>query len=613
MGDVLLSAEEKLALAESTWASLPALTCGAASPAVKDLEVVIVGGSIGGLAAANCLKAAGFSKVRVFERGPPGTRAGAGVGVDDAAVAVFKGLGLTKEDLTLQVSRYHDERVAGDVLLQRQAYPYWSSRYVEVAKGLLSKVPELVAFNKRGLEVVPSGSRYTVKFLNEDQEESKESDVEADVVIACDGPRSSFRHLFYDERETVPSEFMRYAGYFAWRGTVAADDLPKDVHDALYEEMPTLGNSIQFLHCKNHGNASGVLYDIGKGVLNWLVYENRAVPPGAESGKTTSDVDTADRSVFLEKNSVAKWGPGFGGLIQATPAERLFRTDVYDLKDPLPRLAKDGLAILGDAAHAITPHVAKGSNMAVHDAYALAVASNGAATKEEWLSTYSAMRLEETANTVAFSKHMGRLRQGLLENFPHDREPRTESEYVARVLSNPALEGRTLPAHECFDAVWAAQKPPVSTDAFFTVKFRPLPYVRLNHCSRETTNLNDMIHFYGTVLGLKTLPRPNFGFGGIWYELMPGIALHIIVRDPAKGPLPETKPPRFPESFIRRDNHIALTVTDIDLTKKRLANFGIKYAVNSVPDTTIEQLFVYDPEGYGTEIGNFDQPQSSSS
>ena len=85
-------------------------------PAVSSVElchkrVVVVGGSIGGLAAAACLRAAGFQNVQVLERST-GHRDGAGIGLDDASVAILKGLGLQLGSHKDAVEEGDDERKA---------------------------------------------------------------------------------------------------------------------------------------------------------------------------------------------------------------------------------------------------------------------------------------------------------------------------------------------------------------------------------------------------------------------------------------------------------------------------------------------------------------------
>jgi len=148
----------------------------------------------------------------------------------------------------------------------------------------------------------------------------------------------------------------------------------------------------------------------------------------------------------------------------------------------------------------------------------------------------------------------------------------------------------------------------------------PLSITGVNHISRETCDVERLASFYREVLGLAQIPRPDFGFGGAWFQLPGGgksTTLHIIQRDPQK---PSAAPGetlqdaadllgagcRAPERFIRRGHHLALTVQDIEAAKRGLTAHGIGYAVNAVPGTQVVQLFVYDPDGNGIEIGNFD-------
>eukprot|EP00442_Polarella_glacialis_P048911 CAMPEP_0115155246 /NCGR_PEP_ID=MMETSP0227-20121206/67783_1 /TAXON_ID=89957 /ORGANISM="Polarella glacialis, Strain CCMP 1383" /LENGTH=168 /DNA_ID=CAMNT_0002566291 /DNA_START=45 /DNA_END=551 /DNA_ORIENTATION=+ len=124
----------------------------------------------------------------------------------------------------------------------------------------------------------------------------------------------------------------------------------------------------------------------------------------------------------------------------------------------------------------------------------------------------------------------------------------------------------------------------------------PLSITGVNHISRETCDVERLASFYREVLGLAQIPRPDFGFGGAWFQLE---TLQDAADLLGAGC-------RAPERFIRRGHHLALTVQDIEAAKQGLTAHGIGYAVNVVPGTQVVQLFVYDPDGNGIEIGNFD-------
>jgi catechol 2,3-dioxygenase-like lactoylglutathione lyase family enzyme len=49
----------------------------------------------------------------------------------------------------------------------------------------------------------------------------------------------------------------------------------------------------------------------------------------------------------------------------------------------------------------------------------------------------------------------------------------------------------------------------------------------LNHAAFRVSNVDKATSFYENVIGLKRIPRPDFGFGGAWYGIGNN-ALHII-------------------------------------------------------------------------------------
>lgn len=606
---------------------IPSLVAPEASPAVATARILIVGGSIGGLAAAACLRAAGFTKVQVFER-CPGLGVGAGLGLDDASLGILKGLGVvggsgTLPTASLQRLRWTEERTVEGQIFCRQPYPYCATLYSALQQALAALLPEdVVTYGKKvvAADMMPNQS---VHVHSEDG-----STTECDLLIAADGPRSAFR-----EQVASGAGTMRYAGYFGWRGIVSLHTLPADTVAALKQSYPDFGNC---LYCITSAEprASAVLYDIGDGLVNWLIYENRT-EPRAPPGRTITAASAADISCF---RSTAKqtWGEALGGIIEAT--EEPFCNDIYDLQDPLATFFKESIALLGDAAHAVTPHMAKGSNLALHDAFALATAACGADSLQAMLKEYSAVRAQEGARYLLLSRHLGRLRNGLL---PCSKTPPVDGAAFEAALRSQGLPLRTLPIGDLFRPTWAFAEARLSqAERGFWLQLSETcgasrrgkrkiacmdgePSSRsqaldghqsaqitcVNHVSLETGNVDRLRTFYCNVLGLTPLTSPDFGFGVARLQPQRGIALHIIQHDPEKRNCLASQPSaaeRPPECFIRRSHHLALTVPDIDATKEALDAHGVRYAVNRVPDTSIIQLCLYDPDGNGLELGNFD-------
>lgn len=286
--------------------------------------------------------------------------------------------------------------------------------------------------------------------------------------------------------------------------------------------------------------------------------------------------------------------------------------------------------------------------MALHDAFVLASSSANAISLNDMLTRYSERRVNECRNTLLLSRHLGRVRNRLPlaaatptsaalgpATTAHVRNAK-DFETAVRAAGLPT---RTLPTYDDeFAAVWqfVDKVVPLVDRGFFLDrqeggvfpaegrdKARVLPSLVpvkcLNHVSIETRDVERLRVFYSQVLGLQQLDRPDFGFAGAWFRLSQDVALHIIERDPLKpgesnsgcpGAAGAFEPSKVPEKFIRRSFHTALTVENIQEAMQALEVHSIPYAINKVPGTSVSQVFFYDPDGNGVEIGDFDLKKS---
>ena len=118
-----------------------------------------------------------------------------------------------------------------------------------------------------------------------------------------------------------------------------------------------------------------------------------------------------------------------------------------------------------------------------------------------------------------------------------------------------------------------------------------LPFTSVSHISVTVTNLDLAKEFYGSVVGLREIPRPAFPLPGVWYGLMGDRSLHVTVKD--EMPLRAVDPGRFDT----RDPHFALAVADADEIYTRLQSSGRPFHDFSDTPSGLRQLFVQEPDG----------------
>lgn len=95
-------------------------------------------------------------------------------------------------------------------------------------------------------------------------------------------------------------------------------------------------------------------------------------------------------------------------------------------------------------------------------------------------------------------------------------------------------------------------------------------------------------HFYGSILGLEEIPKPEStsGRGGAWYQIGP-IQLHL-----SREEIQETRSKR----------HICLTVPDLQTARTSLRNSGVEILPDDRPITGVTRFYIRDPGGNLLEI-----------
>jgi salicylate hydroxylase len=347
----------------------------------KRLKVAIVGGGIGGLSAANAMLQRQID-VTVWEQaellGGTGTglslfpngrrqleRMRMGAALAEVGARIGEGSAYCRMDGTF-VSRV----VTSDSSGWNGLYGMHRADLLRVlAEGLPSSA---IRWGHRCIGFEQDASIARLKFA------SGQTDT-ADVVIAADGIQSSL------QKHVVEPSPPEYSGSRAYRGLIPTEkvgDWPKEAH------LVWMGDGKHFM-----------VYPVRSGrLLNYVGF----VPTKTETIESWSA--TGDRDELAA--SFAGWDARVVGLLEKV--ETCFWWGLYDRK-PLASWTKGRLGLLGDAAHAMLPHVGQGANQAIEDGVALAVFLEGRDPGEipEALRRYERFRRERTDIVQAEARKQG--------------------------------------------------------------------------------------------------------------------------------------------------------------------------------------------------------------
>ena len=114
--------------------------------------------------------------------------------------------------------------------------------------------------------------------------------------------------------------------------------------------------------------------------------------------------------------------------------------------------------------------------------------------------------------------------------------------------------------------------------------------IHLNHVALQVKDVAATTRFYEEVVGLKQIPRPDFGFGGAWFRLGVDQELHLI--DAAAGGV----------SSSSRGDHFALMVDSIEQAADHLRAKGIGFSGPKHRPDGAFQIFLQDPDGHVMEF-----------
>ncbi len=371
------------------------------------MKALIVGGGIGGLAAAIALRRARMEAI-VFEQSRELKPVGYALALSPNALLGLERLGLAEAVRARSVRldrifiRRWDGRVLSEVGLSELEW-----EMLAVPRGDLQQVLQRAAGDALRLTSRCTGFREeaggVAAVLGD------ESEQHGDLLVGADGINSVIRTQLHGSAD------LRYAGQ-AWRAVTAFDD--ESLRGTLNQSW---GPGAQF-----------GLMPIGGGLVYWVAAElglpDAPPPPGGL------------KAALLRR--FGKWHDPIAAVIEATDEAAIAKTDVYDRR-PLSSWGSSRVTLLGDAAHPMTPNLGQGAAQALEDAVVLASRLRNAGDIEPALRAYEATRIPRTTALVRRSRQLAkiaqlqnplgqRLRDLLLQAIP-ERVQRAQQERIVRI------------------------------------------------------------------------------------------------------------------------------------------------------------------------------------
>lgn len=343
-------------------------------------HIVVVGGGLGGLAAALAMLRHGF-QVTVLEQAPVLGEVGAGVQLSANATRVLSLLGLddtvaeSGAEPTSKIIRHWNTGRTWEIFdlagnsREKYGHPFSmfhrADLHAALERGVRRVDPSAIRLNSRCESVDMSGPRPVVVLQAGEH-------VEGDLVVGADGVHSRIR------LPIAGPDQARFSGCYAWRGVIPTERLPEHLRAPVGVNWVGPGRHVvQYpLRRGDLTNFVGIVEGQGWQVESWT-----------QKGSMTDclkdfegwheDIQTMIRTIDVHY----KWA--------------------FMVREPLQQWSSGRVTLLGDAAHPTLPFLAQGAAMAMEDGYVLARAlaahrsDIGAALK-----AYEAARVDRTSAIV---------------------------------------------------------------------------------------------------------------------------------------------------------------------------------------------------------------------
>ncbi|KAK1059811.1 hypothetical protein LTR12_006859 [Friedmanniomyces endolithicus] len=366
----------------------------------RPLQVIVVGGGIASLVASITLRQQGH-KVVIYEKSRFANETGAAIHCTPNATSALRHIGIDPRDggaVPLMESwwwKASNEEMSPPTAHAADAHR-WESPWLLAHRAQLHNQLKAKATSTAGegtpvklltsstvVQADPQASTVTL--------ESGETK-QAHLIIGGDGVHSVTRQAL---GPGIPTAFKtdRYAFRFTYLKALAMSD---PVTRPLIEQE---GVMISW-----YGpDRKIVLYPTsGNTLLNFV-----CIHPASASGDSDDYNKTASKAHLLEV--YADFHPVVIKLLEKIGEDQVSLYPLYDMKQ-LPTFASGRMALVGDAAHPFTPHLAQGGAMAIEDGLSVGTMLPFGTLPDEVesrLQLYNAARYERASAIQEYSRYAG--------------------------------------------------------------------------------------------------------------------------------------------------------------------------------------------------------------
>ncbi len=364
-------------------------------------QVIVVGGSLAGLFAANILARDGWT-VRVYERVESGLDSrGAGIATHAELFDAMRQAGALVDDLIGIPIRGRTAYDRNGNELCHFAYPQYLTSWALLYRRLHAALPQgIYHLGRDVVDVIDDDRRPRVVFADGSSDE-------ADLLIGADGTWSTVRG------RCNPADQPRYGGYVAWRGLIP-EALVDEAFATRYAPIHGfhLTDDDQFVHFAVTGTDDSTAPGRRRFSFLWyLPYDEETALPelltdidGVRHHNAISPLKIQPAHVaWLKREAACRLPPDFAATVCKT--ERPFLQPIYDLTSE--RIAFKRVALVGDAAFVARPHVGAGVTKAGADVVALADALRDGRDISSALEEYDSKRVRLGRAIVDLSRYLG--------------------------------------------------------------------------------------------------------------------------------------------------------------------------------------------------------------